>query len=144
MLASAAVALGGCAGETKEPASSCVACAESACLVVEDAADPGLVPPPGRVSEVLEAAFAFWGAPADALSGWRIVFTAEGSPCEPDAGACTIRSAREIRVVVPRLGRCPEGSLAHELGHVVLPGGDPQHADPRFGQLRSLLARLGC
>jgi hypothetical protein len=108
-------------------------------------ADPGRVPPPERVSEVLRAAFAFWGAPADALSGWRVVFTFDGPICNcPDAGACTIWSAREIRILVPRLGSCPEGALVHELGHVILPGGDPGHADPRFGRLRNVLATLGC
>ena len=141
----AAVALGlvSCAPSGREP--SCTAYAEGACLVADETADPGSVPTPGRVSEVLEAAFAFWGAPSDALASWKIIFSADGALCgSPDAGACTIWSAQEIRVLVPRLGRCPEGALAHELGHVVIPGGDPQHKDLRFGKLRSVLARLGC
>jgi hypothetical protein len=142
----------GCAGkllpaqlQQESPARSCFAYAESACLVVDEKADPGPLPSPARISEVLQAALVFWDAPADALEAWSIVFSADGAPCgTPDAGACAIWSTREIRVVVPRLGRCPEGALVHELGHTILPGGDPHHTDPRFGQLRSALAGLGC
>lgn len=89
-----------------------------------------------RVSAVAAGAAQVWGAPPEALAGYRLLLEQRPFDCgrsgvEADRiVGCTWQDRRLIQVLA--LGAaCPEATaIAHEVGHAVL--GDSGHRDSRW------------
>lgn len=79
---------------------------------------------------------AYWGARADALDGYRILYVPGRSvPCGDgregqECGGTTDRGESTIALALERMD-CPEyAALPHEIGHAV--AGDHNHASDRW------------
>jgi hypothetical protein len=83
------------------------------------------------IDRQMDSALQYWNAPASALDGWAIEYTAGEVPCPTALGSgCTWWDDDVKTIVIQTLDvDCPEtAQLVHEIGHVL--HHDPDHSGP--------------
>lgn len=95
--------------------------------------DPNLK---ARIKKTIEVSADYWGAPYDVLEGWKIrLIDNETSPGH-NGHTNWLNMTIDVSVCPDCVGmggwEIETSSLLHEVGHVVLPGGDIYHWDAKW------------
>jgi hypothetical protein len=95
----------------------------------------------GRIEVQLQDGLAHWGATAEALKGWRVVYQ-EGPVMEDGAahGGYADYGDSTITLQLTHPKCIERAQLPHEIGHAVLR--DSNHEDPRWRTFDDLFKRM--